>query len=62
MNILKIIVLIREIATVSDQLMKILDRNGKYHGRTLVDMTDEELAELLDSKEIRDAEIIFNGE
>ena len=62
MNILKIIILIREIATVSNQIMKILDKNGRYHGRTLVDMTDEELAELLDEKEIRDAEIIFNRE
>ena len=62
MNILKIIILIREIATVSNQIMKILDKNGRYHGRTLVDMTDEELADLLDNKEIRDAEIIFNGE
>jgi hypothetical protein len=62
MNLLKVLIAVREITSLASQIISDVDASGKSGDKSLLDMTDQELADLLDATEIRDAETIFNEE
>jgi hypothetical protein len=58
MNLLKVLIAVREITSLASQIISDVDASAKFEGKSLLDMTDQELATLLEATDIRNSELI----